>query len=147
MSGLLFSVNQRGRGRVSSLGVKQLGCEADNYLHLVPRLRMSVALPTCPPICLYGMHWEFTCTACQAYLQQYIHGQHLEVKNIFVMYQSHVVWQKTATLQNFVKPETITYWLTQTAIQHRANHRSLDSPSVSKRDKCLLSVTSILDAL
>jgi hypothetical protein len=91
-----------------------------------------------PSICHYGMHGEFTCTACQAYLQQYLHGQHLEVNNIFVMYQCHVVWQKTATLQNFVKPETITYRLTQTAIEHRANNRSLDSPSVSKMDKCLL---------
>jgi len=76
--------------RVSSLGVKQLGCEANYYVHLVPRLRMSAVLPTCPPYAL---------TACQEYLQQYFHGQHLEVNNIFIMYQRHVVWQQRATLQ------------------------------------------------
>lgn len=94
-----------------------------------------------PPICLYVMHREFTFTACQEYLQQHVHGQHLELNNIFVMYQCHNGWQQAATLQNFVQP----YWHKQ-QFNIPVNHRSLDSPSVSKRDKCPLTVTSILDA-
>jgi hypothetical protein len=124
--------------RVSSLGVKQLGCEADHYLHLVPTLRMSVALPTCPP---------YAFMACTGNLRVQ-HVRHIYSNTFMGSTWKLIIFlscinvmlsdRRGATLQNFVKPETTTYQLTQTAIEHTANHRSLDSPIVSKMDKYLL---------